>query len=80
MATPPAPAVDLVTALQEALGRVNGVLFNYVGALQRDAPPVSLKGEALMAPPKTYDVQAREPSGAACRPPLPPPPARAHCL
>lgn len=52
-----APPVDLVTALQEALGRANAVLFNYIGALQRDAPPALLKGEPLVAPPKTYDVQ-----------------------
>ena len=60
MAAPPA---DVVTALQEALGRLNGVLFNYLGALQRDAPPAALKGEALLAPPKSYDVQARAARG-----------------
>lgn len=62
----PPPPVDLVTALQEALGRVNGVLFNYLGALQRDAPPSSVKGEALLAPPKAYDVQARCRGACSC--------------
>ncbi|KAL4442486.1 hypothetical protein ABPG77_005070 [Micractinium sp. CCAP 211/92] len=35
------------------------MLFNYVGALQRDAPPQPLKQEPLVAPPKTYDVQGQ---------------------
>lgn len=66
-AAAPPPPVDLVTALQEALGRVNGLLFNYVGALQRDAPPQPVKGEALLAPPKAYDVQARSVGGSRGR-------------
>ncbi|KAL4447826.1 hypothetical protein ABPG75_005045 [Micractinium tetrahymenae] len=58
--TPPAPpVVDLVTSLQEALGRLNAMLFNYIGALQRDAPPQALKQEPLVAPAKAYDVQAQ---------------------
>lgn len=56
-APPPPPPADLVTSLQEQLGRVNAMLFNYVGALQRDAPPAAVKGEPLAAPPKAYDVQ-----------------------
>ncbi|PRW45474.1 mediator of RNA polymerase II transcription subunit 21-like [Chlorella sorokiniana] len=58
-AQPPPPPADLVSALQEQLGRVNAMLFNYIGALQRDAPPSSVKGEPLAAPPKAYDVQAQ---------------------
>ncbi len=54
--------------MQEALGRLNAMLFNYVGALQRDAPPQPLKQEPLVAPPKTYDVQV----GAPVRPGLVP--------
>lgn len=53
----PPPPVDLVTALQEQLARINAMLFNYLGALQRDAPAQSVKGEALVSAPKTYDVQ-----------------------
>jgi len=49
--------LDLVTSLQEAVGRLNAMLFNYVGALQRDAPPQSLKQEPVVAQPKAYDVQ-----------------------
>lgn len=56
-ALPAPPPVDLVTALQEQLARINAMLFNYLGALQRDAPAQSVKGEALVAPPKNYDVQ-----------------------
>ncbi|KAI3425067.1 hypothetical protein D9Q98_008444 [Chlorella vulgaris] len=55
----PPPPVDLVTALQEQLARINAMLFNYLGALQRDAPAQSVKGEALVSAPKTYDVQAQ---------------------
>ena len=36
---------------------MNAMLFNYIGALQRDAPPSAVKGEPLAAPPKAYDVQ-----------------------
>lgn len=42
---------------QEALGRLNGMLFNYVGALQRDASPQPLKQEPLVVPAKAYDAQ-----------------------
>lgn len=71
MSAPPAaqpapPPVDLITALQEQLARLNAMLFNYIGALQRDAPPQSLKGEALVAAPKTYDMPVScEDSGRA---------------
>ena len=53
-------SVDLVTALQEQVGRVCAMLFNYLGALQRDAPPQPLKQELLVNPPaKSYDVAVR---------------------
>lgn len=82
---PPVPApVDLITALQEQLARLNAMLFNYIGALQRDAPPQSLKGEALVAPPKSYDVQARRGLTQAlcqpCRACLSPPTHHLGCL
>lgn len=57
--SPTTPVVDLVTSLQEAMGRLNAMLFNYVGALQRDAPPQSLKHEPVVGPPKSYDVLVR---------------------
>ncbi len=49
--------LDLVTSLQEAIWRLNSLLFNYLGALQRDAPAQPVKGEALVAVSKPYDVQ-----------------------
>ena len=53
-------SVDWVTALQEQVGRVCAMLFNYLGALQRDAPPQPLKQELLVNPPaKSYDVAVR---------------------
>lgn len=63
---PQGPPLDLVTSLQEQLGRVNALLFNYVGALQRDAPPAAVKDEPLVAAPKAYDVQARCVLGLLC--------------
>ena len=51
------PPLDFVTDLQERVGRLDAMLFNYLGALQRDAPPQPLKEEPLVAAPKTYDVQ-----------------------
>lgn len=65
-AQPPAPPADLVSALQEQLGRVNAMLFNYIGALQRDAPPSAVKGEPLAAQPKAYDVQVRGGEWCCC--------------
>lgn len=57
------PPLDLVTSLQEATARLNAMLFNYVGALQRDAPPQLLKqGDVLVggaAAGHSYDVQVR---------------------
>ncbi|PSC69359.1 Serine threonine family 2C [Micractinium conductrix] len=57
------PPLDLVTSLQEATARLNAMLFNYVGALQRDAPPQLLKqGDVLVggaAAGHSYDVQAQ---------------------
>ena len=46
--SPPDPSPDVVTELQEQASRVGGMLFNFVGALQRDAPPASVAGEALV--------------------------------
>lgn len=60
----PPPPLDLVTSLQEATSRLNAMLFNYIGALQREAPPMAVKEEPLVAPPKSYDVQARRAAAA----------------
>jgi hypothetical protein len=74
MAAP--PPLDLITDLQEQVGRLDAMLFNYLGALQRDAPPQPLKEEPLVEPPKTYDVQvsAGEVAALFWRRRLPPPP------
>ena len=61
------PPLDLITSLQEQLGRVCAMIFNYMGALQRDAPPQALKQELLVAPPTSYDVQVRRLRGGPTR-------------
>lgn len=66
-----APPVDLVSSLQEAIGRLNAMLFNYLGALQRDAPPQPVKEEALVAAPKTYDVLVSGAAGSGRTQPAP---------
>lgn len=52
---------DLVTLLAMELNRFSELLYGTVGELQRDAEPVSVAGEALIAPrpPKPYDAPAR---------------------
>lgn len=42
---------DVVTEAQQQLLVLCSHFFATVGSLQRDAPPLSVKGEALLAPP-----------------------------
>jgi hypothetical protein len=51
---------ELLTQLQDQLDSISRKFFEAVGVLQRDAPPVSTSGEALIAPPPVpgFDVQA----------------------
>lgn len=42
---------DVVTEAQQQLLLLCSHFFATVGSLQRDAPPLSVKGEALLAPP-----------------------------
>ena len=44
-AGPPEP--DIVTQLQDQLALICSRFFNFIGALQRDAPPAPLHGEAV---------------------------------
>lgn len=46
---------DLLTQLQAALNSLCSMFFNFVGALQRDAPPVKVK-EELLSDVSTYDL------------------------
>lgn len=56
--------VDAVTALQDEITRLCSGFFNFVGALQRDAPAASIAGESLLQSSATsaktqqeYDLQ-----------------------
>jgi molecular chaperone DnaK (HSP70) len=51
---------ELLTQLQDQLDSISRKFFEAVGVLQRDAPPVSTSGEALIAatPAPGFDVQA----------------------
>ncbi|KAK2078621.1 hypothetical protein QBZ16_003461 [Prototheca wickerhamii] len=44
------PAFDIVTQLQQNLGQVTLLLYNFIGTTQRDAGPASIKGEGIIAP------------------------------
>lgn len=51
---------DVVTDLQNQISHVTAGLFNFVGALQRDAPPASVFDEPIITPPtQNIDVQVR---------------------
>jgi hypothetical protein len=52
-APPPPPPTELLTQLQDQLHTVSKMFFDFVGILQRDAPPLSVGGEPLVAPPQT---------------------------
>lgn len=47
----PSGAGELLTQLQDQLDALSRLFFEVVGVLQRDAPPVSVTGEALVAQP-----------------------------
>ncbi len=52
--------MESVTQLQSELHRLSELFFGTVGELQRDAPPVSVKGEELVEPPSTsYSAEER---------------------
>jgi hypothetical protein len=68
-AEPPAHA-DVISQLQEQVNALCAKLFNFLGALQRDAPPVSIKGEGLLAPTGGIDVQVRSQLGSKTNRPL----------
>lgn len=48
---PPAEPAELVTALQDQINAINRDFFDFVGVLQRDAPPVAVAGEAVLPGP-----------------------------
>ena len=48
---------DLVTQIQQQINRLCFLFFNDVGSLQRDAPPVSIRGEPVTTSNgSSYDV------------------------
>lgn len=49
---------DIITQLQTQTNRLLNLCYNFVGALQRDAPACSIKGEAV-DPGSSLDVQAQ---------------------
>ncbi len=54
------PAItDLISQLQSEVNGLCAKLFNFLGALQRDAPPQSVKSEGLPAPAGGVDVEVR---------------------
>lgn len=55
--TPSPAAMDLVSELQNQVTALCGNLFNFLGALQRDAPPVSVRGEGVLASGGALDVE-----------------------
>jgi hypothetical protein len=63
-----APAAELLTQLQDQLHTVSKMFFDFVGILQRDAPPLPVDGEALVAGPALQEPHPHAPGG-------PPPPA-----
>ncbi|GAB4816096.1 hypothetical protein N2152v2_003142 [Parachlorella kessleri] len=56
---PPARHFDVISQLQDQVNGLCSKLFNFLGALQRDAPPSSVKGEGLLAPAGGVDVEAQ---------------------
>ncbi|GBF99307.1 hypothetical protein Rsub_12088 [Raphidocelis subcapitata] len=51
-------SADLVTQLQDQLHTVSKMFFDFVGILQRDAPPLPLDGEPLAPPPTAVTAAA----------------------
>ncbi|BDA41651.1 probable mediator of RNA polymerase II transcription subunit 21 [Coccomyxa sp. Obi] len=50
---------DLVTQLQDQLSVLCSLFFNFTGALQRDAPPVSVRGEPVDPIANAQDTPAQ---------------------
>lgn len=50
---------DLVTQLQDQLSLLCSLFFNFTGALQRDAPPVSVRGEPVESVVNAQDTPAQ---------------------
>jgi hypothetical protein len=42
-----APEADVVTQIQDQIALICARFYNFIGALQRDAPPAPLHGEAI---------------------------------
>jgi hypothetical protein len=57
----PPKMADLVTQLQTEINRLSELMFGAIGELQRDAGPVPVSGEALLAQPTVegYNAAAR---------------------
>lgn len=51
---------DVITEAQQQLLVLCSHFFATVGSLQRDAPPLSVKGEALLAPPVAAQTSISE--------------------
>ena len=54
---PPPRHSDVISQLQDQVNGLCSKLFNFLGALQRDAPPASVKGEGLLAPAGGVDLE-----------------------
>ena len=51
-------AGDVVARIQDEIARLCAGFFNFVGALQRDAPPSSISGENILRPRmQGYDLE-----------------------
>lgn len=48
---------DIVTQIQDHLNALLSSFYNFAGALQRDAPPASVKGEEVVRNANQSDVQ-----------------------
>lgn len=48
---------DIVTQIQDHLNALLSSFFNFAGALQRDAPPASVKGEEVVRNANQNDVE-----------------------
>ena len=61
----PPPATELLTQLQDQLHTVSKMFFDFVGILQRDAPPLPVAGEELVPPPPAAGSGAAASAAAA---------------
>ncbi len=51
---------DDVAHLQDQVSKVCSGLFNFIGALQRDAPPSSIEEEPVISSSSGFDVKVGE--------------------